>query len=226
LTPNQTSRYNPGSTHNASAPYLNYLAMVAQDAAGASSVTCSATASYTATTEPWVSVALSLVPQAASPIGSSFRAYRTGTGTASLSSGNQKLPNSFFDTTSSGDNAYCTSDLTYATATANQITISNAGTYQIELSIAIAASAISGAEINLLLYRNGTVVARKQGAGVSSGQWSPSVLSTSFTIYCAAGDTLQPGAWASGSISNCLTGESTGTMTVFAVALDNRGVLS
>jgi len=201
---NQTQRYNTN---------LTTQAVIGGDAAGAASVTFSATASYTAS-NVWNSVAVSLAPLPAAAIGSGFRQLRTLTGTTTVSTGNNTLPASFFDTAGVSN----TSDYTY-TSTTNTVTVTYAGWYAVTINIL--ATTISGtAAYHALLYQNGSLVASGPGALQTGGSWAGTFGGT-FLVYCSANDTLAPGYNASTAGIN-LTGEATGTQCYFEVALCNR----
>ena len=154
----------------------------------------------------------------AATIGSVFRQYRASTSTVTIASGNNLLANSFFDT-----NQYLTSDLTYAAGTQNKLTISVAGTYMVKMSFYIDAGGAGSNALGPILYHNGSVAQFGNQVVTSSGYTGP--WGDSFLIYCAAGDTLQPGTSSNISTFN-LFGESTGAYCYWEVALCNCGTLS
>lgn len=211
----QTSRYNPGSTSNSSAG-AKYLAMLAGDGAGASSVTLSATASFTTTNE-WASAAVDLIPAPGTPLGSGFRQYRVSTGTTTAFAGDNLLPNSFLDT-----NDYITDDLTSTPGTHNELEVNYGSRYIVTIACELATQGIGN--LQAVLYQNGGVVRRGQQIDASS-VWN---FCATFIVNCQPGDILQPGYnYSHGSGTNpTLTGEATGTSTYWEVCLLNRGILS
>jgi len=152
-----------------------------------------------------------------SAVGSGFRAYRASTTNATLSSGKNLLPNSFFDTTQ-----YITGDMTYASGTNNTLTVTVAGWYIVKICINLNTSSATGSFIGASLYRNGSVAQQGSSFYIPAAPWTGPTGDT-FVLYCASGDTLQPGAWASALSVN---GEATGTQCYWEVTLANCGTLS
>jgi hypothetical protein len=208
---NKTQRYNSGSFNSIEVFLLG-------DAAGASSVTFSATASSTSG-ENFVGVAVNLLPSPA-VIGSGFSAHNNSTTAVASTSGNNLFPNSFYNVTEE-----ISSDLTYAPATANKITVANAGWYMVSVYALITTSIVSQA-FRALLYQNGSAV-KSLGPTVdpSTSSLGDFIFGGSCLIYCQAGDTLQPGYNSSISISGALVGETTGQGAYWQVALMNRSLL-
>lgn len=148
--------------------------------------------------------------------GSYFRQYRVGTGTSSLTSGSTiLLPNSWFDTAD-----VITSDLTYASATSNKLTVTTPGIYQVSVQTLYVATAATTQMHSsaIALYKNGSVF-----------QYGPStyVYDTAANIYTgatlmiqlAAGDYIQPGIYYKAGQSGiaAITGEATGAASYFQV---------
>lgn len=147
-------------------------------------------------------------------IGSGFRAYRTTT--ASLGTGSPSLlPNSWYDTVE-----WNTGDLTYAAGAANQLTIGIAGWYDVTINFQNSSffSGSSSAYFGSVLYKNGSVWAR--GTTLSAGQ----VWNDHYSVFCVAGDTLQPGFIAPSSGFG--TGATSGDGNFWSVTLQNCGTLS
>jgi hypothetical protein len=211
---NQTQRYNSGTI----ASSTDDAVLLVGDAPGSGTVSFSATASTTSG-EQWGAVAINLVGVGTAPIGSGFRQYRTLTATVTSTSGGALFPNSFFNTQDT-----CTSDITSAPATNNQITVANAGWYAVSV-YAMITTAVVDQFFRGQLYKNGSL-AKSMGPTVyptsSSQAW---MFGGSCQIYCNAGDTLQPGYYSSYAGTGVLTGETTGTECYWEVALLNRSLL-
>jgi hypothetical protein len=162
----------------------------------------------------WVGVGVVL--SATSVIGSGLRQYRSVTTTVLPSSGNQTL-GAFFSVTQ-----YCTADLSINGAT-GATTVSVAGWYMVTISV-LEASVITVHQARVLLYQNGAVVQQGGTMYVTTSASNTWVMQSTFTVYCNAGDTIQPGVWYSAS-ANAPSGESTGTCSYWEVALVNRSLL-
>jgi hypothetical protein len=151
-------------------------------------------------------------------IGSGFRQYLASTTQVNLVSGTNLLPNSYYDT-----NQWQSADLTYAAGTNNELTVSVAGWYMVKISLYTKTSGAGNNQLGPVLYHNGSVVQR--GSLLVTVDGGSLIASDSFIVYCAAGDTLQPGSFT--NISTFGTwGEATGTYSYWEVALMNCGTLS
>lgn len=152
-----------------------------------------------------------------SVIGSGFRQYRSNTAGVSISTTGTPtlLPNSLFDT-----NQWLTADLTSAPATANKVTVSIPGWYMVTICYRILTG---GVHLWPVLYHNGSAVQQGNLVPEVGSNYNAPAQST-FLVYCAAGDTLQPGIFVSSSTS--IYGEATGSYSYWEVALVNCGTLS
>lgn len=207
---NKTQRYNSG-TFNSTQVFL------LGDAAGASSVTFTATAS-TLISERYVGVAVNLLPSPAI-IGSTFRAYNNSTTAVNGSTGTNTFPNSFFNVTD-----LASPDFTYSTATANTLTVANAGSIKVVVHV-LEAAVTTPHYVRPALYHNGSAVRQGPVVVVSSTLANTFTFGFSWSLYCQAGDTLQPGYWLNGAVSSVFVGESTGQFTYWEAATTNRSLL-
>lgn len=150
---------------------------------------------------------ISLASQAAT-LGSGFRVYRSS-GSGASWSGTSTIGTGVFDTTQN-----ITSDYSYNSST-NVLTVNNAGWYRVECVLNLGGGALSST-----LYHNGSLY-----AVMGTGSFSSFVnwCAGGTTVYCAAGDTLQPGY--NGS-SGTFVGDGTGVNTYWSVTLANCGTLS
>ncbi len=159
-------------------------------------------------------------------VGSGACMVRTSTATVTISTGGtvRNLPTSFFgtNTVSSAD---ITSDLTNA-----KFTVSLDGWYRCDLCLKTNSTGFTNAwNFAPVLLKNGS--AAKYGndgfdAGAGGGANSRYIAS-SFEVYLVAGDYVQAGFNAdngTGTISNFLTGEATGTQSYFSISLSNRSL--
>ena len=147
--------------------------------------------------------------------GSSFRAYRTG-GTVNVPTGSAALATNFFDTQD-----FCSGDMQFNTANAT-LTIGIEGTYLVNVRYNVN-NIPGGAKMNPSLSKNGQII-RQMGGAFADGSFSANSANGAeglALVYCLAGDTLTPGTVASTAMSNCLTGDATGTSCYFEVALMN-----
>jgi hypothetical protein len=150
-------------------------------------------------------------------VGSGFRAYRSSTTDVLLSTGKNLLASSFFDVTQ-----YITGDFTYASGTNNKLTVTVAGWYIVKICINLDTTSATGGFISTSLYKNGSVAQQGSAFYIPTAPWSGPTGDT-FVLYCASGDTLQPGTWADAIDVN---GEATGTQCYWEVTLANCGTLS
>jgi hypothetical protein len=213
-TYNQTTQYNSGAMSNgATSIYL-----VAGDAAGASSVSFTGTASPFA----WAATAANLIPLPSTVLGSGFRAANTSTSGVSASSGNNTFPNSFFNTTVTSS-----TDLTYSASSGNTVTIAHAGWYTVTISVLLSALYYNQAVgLNLIQTPNGgsTITKRGHVSWIGTTANANIVCAFTFQVYCGAGDTLQPGYWTTAS-GTAFVGTSDGLSTYFEVSLNNRSLM-
>lgn len=155
-------------------------------------------------------------------IGSGFRAYRSNTTAVSLTNTGvanaSLLPSDFFGG-ANGVTQWITADLAYASATNNQITVSLEGWYQV--TICLYQPTHPNCSLAPVLYQNGSVLEVGYYAPGSSSYNSQST----FLVYCAKNDTLQPG-YSTNTTGSTISGESTGAMSYWSVTLLNRGTLS
>jgi hypothetical protein len=157
--------------------------------------------------------------QPPSTIGSFFRQYRISTTTVNVNSGFALCPANFFDTVDR-----VTADFVFTPST-NSLTVGYEGTYYCNLRYQIA-NLPGNTKFDPTLYQNGTMVRRGNGAFAdgSLSANSPSGIETGFMVYCKAGDVLQPGFWASTSMSGLLQGSGDQTGSYFEVGLLNRSL--
>lgn len=161
-------------------------------------------------------------------IGSGFRAYRASTSAGTLVAASPStwttgavswtvwtLPASAFDTIQ-----WQTSDTTWDSST-NTVTVAIAGWYQVTVSNMVSVS--SGGAIAACVFHNGAL-AQSGTSGIYSAGNGP-VMQSTFSIYCAANDTLAPGILES-SAGSALQGDTSGVGTYFQVTLANCGTLS
>jgi len=160
-------------------------------------------------------------------VGSGFRRYRNATtqSISSIGTGNQLLPNNFFNTP---DDA--TPDYTYD-STGNKVTVKTEGWYQVNINLALTANSGINAmqnEMAPVVYKNGVVDARG-GSAVGIGGLTargPSQCAGAFQVYLKAGEYIQPGYWygvVSGqSVSGTLTGDAAGHTCYMQVTFMNR----
>lgn len=171
---------------------------------------------------------ISAAAQAAT-IGSGFRAYRSSTSasstwttpatsTVTVGSGVWNLnqpPASCYDTIQAQ-----TTDIAFATST-NTVTVGVAGWYEVVVAVPVASTG-SAFNAGPALWHNGVLFALGQISTFPSSGFFP--VQASFTVYCAAGDTLTPGLASTGSWN--AYGDTGGTSFYFSVTLANCGTLS
>lgn len=211
---NQTARYNSGNISPSSGPAIN---LQAGDAAGASSVSFTATAADT-TNNNWVAAAVNLVPLPSTVLGSTFRAANTVASPVTSTTGNNLFPNSFFNTT-----VVVSNDLSYSAASGNTVTIAHAGTYSVTIAVLLVSGYVNQ-WVGMNLIQNGGTPKRGHTSWIG-GSSSSTVCAFTFQVVCSAGDTLQPGYNVSLGASS-FTGTTDGLATYFEVSLNNRGLLS
>lgn len=152
-------------------------------------------------------------------LGSGFRRYRTSTTGVSISSGNNLLPGSFFDTAD-----IITEDFTYTSST-NSLVIGNAGWYMISLQIALSGFLSSNYAVAPQIIQNSQIAAwSNQSFGTAGSFGGSSIIAGTFLLYCDAGDVLQPGYNANTSPSSTMVGAAGGAQTFWSVALVNRSI--
>jgi hypothetical protein len=207
------------------AAHMTALGM--DSAAGTSTVSFAATAAFPSGAE-WAACAVDFVPALSTVLGSVFRAANTSTSNVSAPAANtnELFPNSFFNTVQSG---MPSNDLTYNPTNNNAVIITMAGSYTITIAVNISAT-VSNQYAQLLLAQTpsggGAFVKRGDTKYIYNPLASANyVISHTFQIYCAAGDTLQPGYYVS-TTGNWFAGTSNGDSTYFEVSLHNRGLLS
>ena len=156
-------------------------------------------------------------------VGSGFRYYRSSTsGTSISSTGNNLLPNSFYDS-----ETYKTDDYEYAPATANKVTVAVEGWYLVTVAIGLTVNTMLN-NMSALLYKNGSVFSRgPSGIGmvaVPLENRGPDCVSGTFMVYLQGGDYVQPGYYMSTAYgaSGSMIGDSAGTKSYFEVTLLNR----
>jgi hypothetical protein len=143
-------------------------------------------------TEPGRVMAFSMSDNTPQPIiGSGFRRYRSSTSGVGMSDGANLIPGSFFDTADINTGEY-----TYDHST-NKITVTKAGWYGVSLSVKFDTylnNGLAGIIITPLLYKNSFIAEwGTQSFGVAGGYGGSSSLSSTWIVYCNAGDYLQPG---------------------------------
>lgn len=155
-------------------------------------------------------------------VGSGSRMYRASTSNVGVSSGNNLLATSFFDTQ---DEA--TTDITQD-RTNGKFTVSLAGWYQVTI-----VSAVSGnfpTTFQWLLYKNGSAYKFLPGnngmRGVTAvgGNQLPIAVGASGLVFLSAGDYVQMGYNANVSAGSCFVGDAAGQGTYFEIALVNRSL--
>ena len=151
----------------------------------------------------------------ASILGSGFQASRTATGAASMATGANVFPASYFNTVNVN-----TSDMTYDVTT-NKVTVSVTGWYEVVVNQHGNSSIGSGGQCRAALFKNGTLAQLAVPVNATLAQGFNG-FAGSFPVYLQAGDYIQPGYRSdfSGSAS-VLYGETTGTYTWFSVSLMN-----
>jgi hypothetical protein len=153
--------------------------------------------------------------------GSTFRCHRASTTQVSTSSGANKIPNSFFDTTDR-----ISGDLTFTAGSNCSVTVTKQGTYLVTVRVMVGAL-VDGTGGYGIVYKNGSIyntgawAACSVNAGFGVNVTTADALYLSTPIYCAAGDVIQPGFYMNGSSNP--RGESTGTQCYFELALLNPG---
>lgn len=216
---NQTLQYSSGALDGSFGVFMD---VIAGDAVGASSVSFSAS-SINTLNDNWVAGAVNLIALPSTTLGSTFKAANTSTAVVSSSSGNNTFPNGFFN-----DTITTTADIGALTAS-NTVTVQEAGTYQITISVLLA-NTLSDVLLGLNLLRgiNGatpTLVERGHTSFIDNGGLvNGYTVATSFMLYCNAGDVLQPGYFYSGTTGNAFVGDTTGASTYFKVGLMNRSL--
>lgn len=220
----QTLQYNSGSI----ALGASTLVLTAADAAGASSVTFTSTASYTAANY-WATAAVNLIPLPASTLGSGFRAANTSTSNVSVPTAttNALFPNSFFNSTTGQPIGADFVASGYST-TGNTVTVGHAGWYTATIATLISAT-VSNQYLGLLLYQTPSGGSASIKRGNHQYIYNPLasanyVVSHTFQVYCNANDTLQPGYYAS-TTGNFFAGTADGLSTYFEVGLMNRSLM-
>ncbi|MCV7174945.1 autotransporter outer membrane beta-barrel domain-containing protein [Mycolicibacterium sphagni] len=205
-----------------SAPSHSTAMVMGYTEGGGSPVDLTATSNNSA---HWAGIAVVLAPLA-DVIGSVGRWCRTSTTPAFLSAGTNLLPDSFFP-----DDGGTSDDLPYS-QTGNTVTVTDAGTYQVEIQLAgnldtPATSTI----VKAALYRGTggatpTVVSINAQGEHATSTSSFSGCSGSFILYCNAGDTLQPGYNSEHASSTTgFVGDGTEATCYWSVALLNRSNL-
>lgn len=158
----------------------------------------------------WVGVGVVL--SATSVIGSGFRAHSTNSTGASVAGNGTFGPYL-------GVLDKVTADY-YFNSSTGVLTVKNAGWYQVK--IAFLTGSYTGALLGPVLYQNGAVV----DAGLRIAPSTSSlILADSFTVYCSANDTLQPGYFAGVSYAAAFGADSTATASYWEVSLLNRSLL-
>jgi hypothetical protein len=163
--------------------------------------------------------ALAFVDNTPAPtVGSGFRRTRTSTSTANISTTtNTQLPGSWFD---SPDRI--TDDLHYDHGT-NKLTVSVAGWYAVTISVLVDDNVGTSFFLCPVLYQNNSVVQLGNTIYYPSGASERARAATTFIVYCAKDDYLEPGYNASQTSSNSLTGEGGGVECYFeAVFINNK----
>lgn len=212
---NKTSRANYSS---ASSAFLGAgVGLVVGDSVGTAG---SQTFSATATHNQWAAGIVNLIGAGSVPIGSGCRVYRTSTATfLSPAATTAVLPASTFNATPDK----ITSDMTWTQST-NSITVANAGWYTVTLSLLMTGSYSGSYYLGLALYKAGALVQWGERIVLTSGYTY--IIQSTWTVYCNAGDALQPGSYANfPSTVAAWTGEASGIATYFEVALANRSLL-
>ena len=160
-------------------------------------------------------------------LGSTLRACRQNTGTVSLSSGTGAMPNGFYETVT-----YCSPDITYNPGTSpagpSSAVITIEGTYLVNISFDVNSLPNQGQlAVALGKNRGGTITYEIGNGCVGIGSLPPvfpQSLSSSFLVYCIAGDVIFPANFTNANISNALTGDAAGLTSVFEVALCNHSL--
>lgn len=152
-------------------------------------------------------------------LGSGFRRYRASGSGVSQSSGVNLIASNFFDTAE-----LITDDLTYAGGSNNKLTVSVPGWYLVKLQIPLSSWIQSANTIQMLLYKNGSVIAAGPETFGTAALGAPtgggSNFGGTFVVYCNAGDYLQPGCNASTSFT--LVGGPSGTQCHYEVVFLNN----
>jgi hypothetical protein len=162
-------------------------------------------------------------------VGSGFRAYASSTPswasfnpTAASNNPVSGWSTVGFPASTFGTTQYITSDMSYTSST-NTLTVTVAGWYQIVVSHRISTSGTIYTAVGF--FKNGTFAQSGNGVGWTTG--NTPVVQGSFLVYCAAGDTLQPGlVYSTGASFTGATGDASGSLTYWEVAFMNRGQLS
>lgn len=213
---NQTQQFNSYVAVGAS-----NLVLLAGDAAGASSVSFTATASTSGFSQ-WAAAAVNLIPAPTNVLGSGFRAANTSTSNVSCYSGSAVFPNGFFNTVETG---LPTPDLTY-NSTTNTVTITHAGWYTVTIAV-LMYSGYYNQSLGLNLTQNfaagGSAVKRGNTTYIGTGLNSNLVVAHTFQLYCNDGDGLVPGYYAT-TAGTAFTATTDGLSTYFEVSLNNRSL--
>lgn len=210
---NQTPQYNSGNiVFNG---FLGNLVLLAGDAAGASSVSFSATALSTIKNS-WAAAAVNLIPLPATTLGSGFRAYNNSASTVNAAVGNNIFPNDFYNVTQT-----ITQDMTYST-TGNALTVAEAGWYTVTVAVLLVSTYVDQ-WVSVDLYHNGSFYENGGSQFIASAA-STTVIKDAFQIYLSAGDTVQPGYYSSAA-GAAFTADTAGTKTYFSVGLMNRSLM-
>ena len=192
------------------------LDVLVGSAAGGASVTLSALSNVVNSSQYWIEAAVDFLPAAAAQIGSTALISNTSTTAQNVvATTNTVLPNSFYNNT-----VYKTADIGYST-TGNTFTVTLSGTYTVTICILEAAS-LTQHVLRCILYHNGSVVQSGGAMLVSTTSAGTYIAQATFSVYCAANDTIQPGYWTTAAQTGLILGEATGTQCYFSIALANR----
>lgn len=158
-------------------------------------------------------------------IGSGAVIVRTSTSNVTISNSNDGpvyFPTSFF-----GVNSISSADITVDTASGG-FEVSLEGWYRVDLCFKINAGVSAIWNICPVIFKNGSVYRYgADGCSQSTGSVRLRTIMSSFEVYLEAGDNVLAGydaTNATGTISNVLTGESTGTQSYFSISLSNRSL--
>lgn len=143
-------------------------------------------------------------------VGSGYFVTRTNTSTVTFNSGNNLLPNSFFDTTERS-----TTDIAY-NPTTNAYTVINAGWYVISLGIKI--NTLNNTQMTPLIYNNTTLL-RGGTPSVNVG-----TLASTWEEYLPAGTVLRPGVHQQAALGAAMQGDTSGVYSYWGIALSNRSL--
>jgi len=140
--------------------------------------------------------------------GSGFRASKKNTTTMSLSNTTATFPNSWYTAD------YITDDYSYST-TGNTLTVGVSGWYQVTIQQRSTRGTIAfgqGGRQSAVLYKNGAVTARA-AAVLNNNVTGLADFGGTFTVYCEAGNTLQPGYFCDWEPANSMSGDASGLDT-------------